>query len=332
MPRGRYAPSPSGYQHLGNARTALLAWVRAKVDGGTFVLRVEDLDAPRTVPEAVQGNLDELRWLGLDWDEGPDVGGPVEPYLQSQRFALYQAALDKLEHAGHVFNCYLSRKDLSEVASAPHDASAPYGVRERDHNEHIREQRAREGRQPALRLRVPDEAVVWMEPYMGAQSIQLAREVGDIVLQRADGTWSYQLAVAVDDAAMGIAEVVRGEDLLPSTAVQQWLLRLLGHEPPNYAHVPILRGPDGQRLAKRKGDLTLHALRAAGVAPARVIGLLAATLDGSTQPRECSAKAFLERFGNGAPLRNRPLSEHDLTWLFEEASPTPSLDTPDSAQ
>ena len=294
MPRGRYAPSPTGGLHLGNARTALVAWVLAREAG--LVLRVEDLDRPRTVPEAVDGNLAELRWLGLDWSEGPDVGGPHAPYRQSEREDRYRAALERFEADGRVFACYLSRKDLREIASAPHGRGPVYGPTERTANERVAAAKRAAGKPPALRLRVSDRVVRWSDRFAGEQRVDLARELGDIVLRRADGLWAYHLAVVVDDAAMGIEEVVRGDDLLPASAVQDELHRALGSRPPSTAHVPLLHGPDGQRLAKRRGDGTLAALRAAGVPAARVVGLLAWTLGQVPSAEPMSASAFARRF------------------------------------
>lgn len=314
--RGRYAPSPTGGLHLGNARSALVAWWMARARGGSFVLRVEDLDVPRTVPEAVEGNLEELRWLGLDWDEGPDVGGPHAPYRQSRRFELYRAALERLEATGRVFPCWLSRKDLRELASAPHGAPAAYGPRQRAANARAAPEAKRRGKRPSLRFRAPVGELRFDDLLAGPQRFDAERDVGDLVVRRADGQWAYQLAVVVDDAAMGIEEVVRGDDLLPATAGQLLLYRALGLRPPRFAHVPLLLDADGARLAKRRGSLTLHALRAAGVAPQRVVGLLAATLGLLDAPRpvtpaELTANFAPERLAR-TPAR---LGADALAWL-----------------
>lgn len=282
--RGRFAPSPSGWLHLGNARTALLAWLRARASGGTFILRVEDLDGPRTRPEAVLGNLDELRWLGLDWDEGPDVGGPHAPYLQSGRTHLYQVALTRLQAAGLTFLCYLSRKDLAEVASAPHGAvsgggtESVYGAAELAANARQAAAKSAAGRQPSVRFQVSAGQVRFRDLFAGPQEFSAQAQLGHFVIRRADGLYAYQLAVTVDDAAMGITEVVRGADLLPSTAAQLLLYRALGLTPPAFAHVPLLLDAAGGRLAKRRGSLTLHELKRAGVSPEAVVGQLAASL------------------------------------------------------
>ena len=327
MPRGRYAPSPTGGQHLGNARTALVAWARAR-DAG-FVVRVEDLDAARTVPAAVEGNLDELRWLGLTWDEGPDVGGPHAPYRQSERTAAYAAALATLEAAGATFACYLSRKDLRTLASAPH-AGEPggeggrgaYGPRERAENARVAAAKAAAGKRPAIRVAVPATEVEVVDARLGTLRIPLHEAVGDAVLRRADGVWAYHLAVAVDDGAMGVAEVVRGRDLLPSAALQVHLQRALGTTPPSFLHVPLLLDGDGTRLAKRRGAGTLHALRARGVPPERVVGLLAWTLGVTARPTPLAADEVAAAFTvEATPPHPVVLTREALAWL--EGGPTP---------
>ncbi len=309
--RGRFAPSPSGWLHLGNARTALVAWLRARARGGQFVLRVEDLDGPRTRPEAVLGNLDELRWLGLDWDEGPDVGGPHAPYLQSRRGHLYEAALARLGGAGLLFPCYLSRKDLAEVASAPHGAvtgvpagtlggDGVYGAAELAANAATAAEKAAAGRAPSLRFRVPANDVSFVDALAGPQVINPAQRVGHFVVRRSDGLYAYQLAVVVDDAAMGITEVVRGADLLDSTAAQLLLYQALQLQPPAFAHVPLLNDSTGERMAKRRGSLTLQELRAGGVQPERVVGLLALTLGLAPRFRPLTPQDLLHDFDPGA--------------------------------
>lgn len=338
--RGRFAPSPTGSLHLGNARTALLAWARARRSGGTFIVRVEDLDGPRTRTEALTGNLTELRWLGLDWDEGPDVGGRYAPYRQSERSHLYRAALDRLERAGMVFDCYLSRKDVAEASSAPHVADREagqqaalgsvygvYGPAQRSLNAHVSAARAGQGRTPSVRLRsdvvvpngdTPGRAIMAFDDAIaGPQAFEVQRDVGDIVLLRSDGLWAYQLAVVVDDAAMGVTEVVRGADLLASTAAQLLVYGALGAEPPGFAHVGLLLAGDGQRLSKRAGHLSLGDLMSAGVDPRRVVGLLAHTLDWLDSPALIDAKELLGMLpaDTRAPAQPARLSSRDLAFL-----------------
>jgi len=275
--RGRYAPSPTGPLHLGNARTALLSWLAARARGGSYVMRVEDLDGPRVRPGLEVRILDELRWLGLDWDEGPDVGGPRAPYRQSERGGLYAAALGRLRKAGVAYPCFCSRAEVARASQAPHasDEGPRYPGTCRELTAADRMERERH-RRPAWRLRVDEGLVRFEDGLYGPQAVDVASTVGDFVVARADGTPAYQLAVAVDDAAMGITEVVRGEDLLASTARQLLVYRALGLPAPGFAHVPLVVGPDGERLAKRHGALSLGELRAGGARPEAVVGLLAA--------------------------------------------------------
>jgi glutamyl-tRNA synthetase len=317
MTRGRYAPSPTGFLHLGNARTALAAWLHTRSQGGEFVLRIEDLDSQRSKAAFIEANIAELCWLGLDWDEGPDVGGKYAPYLQSRRFDLYQQALETLQAKGHIFECYLSRKDLQEVASAPHEKMSVYGLRERRLNEQIKRQKQEEGKRPSLRFRVSDKTIRLEDSVHGLQLFSALSEVGDFVVKRADGEWAYQLAVVVDDITMKITEVVRGEDLLSSTAAQVLLYEALGATPPHFAHVPLLADETGLRMSKRKGSLTLTSLKEAGVQPKRLVGLLAFSLGLLPEPREVSPRDLLACYrleAYDAALLGLDLSH--LAWLY----------------
>jgi glutamyl-tRNA synthetase len=258
--RGRFAPSPTGELHLGNARTALLSWMWARSAGGKYFLRVEDIDLPRVRPGMAQQQMEELRWLGLDWDG--------EPSFQSQRTSLYEEALRKL--GDNVYECFCSRAEIAAVASAPHGDEGPRypgtcaGL--------TREERAarRRTRAPSLRLRAPPGPVKFHDQILGDQEFDTQALVGDFVLRRADGIFAYQLAVVVDDGAMGITQVLRGADLLSSTPRQILLHRLLGQPEPLWAHVPLVLGPGGERLSKRDRSLSLSALKARGVNPALV--------------------------------------------------------------
>ncbi len=270
-PRCRYAPSPTGALHVGNLRTALLSWLHARALGAAFVLRMEDLDAPRVVPGAAERILEDLRWLGIDWDEGRDVGGRLGPYAQSERTALYERALDKLRSAGHVFACTCSRAEIRRASSAPHgpedDGPRYPGT--------CRAGVSNQERPSSMRFRVRTGEVRFIDGFRGPIAIDVGATVGDFVVKRADGLFAYQLAVAVDDAAMGVTHVVRGEDLLSSTPRQIVILRALGEPAPEYAHVPLVVGPDGARLAKRAGGTTVAELRRRGVTPERLCGYLA---------------------------------------------------------
>ncbi len=273
MPRGRFAPSPSGALHLGGARTALASYLAAE---GDLVLRIEDLDEARTRPGATEALLDDLRWLGVTWREGPDVGGPCAPYVQSLRRKLYDAALDLLRSEGRVYPCACSRREIELASQAPHGAESVYPgtCRGRDRSAVIAEAHAR-GRGVAWRFAVPEGVVTVHDRCAGVFVQDVARDVGDFVVSRADGVPAYQLAVVVDDIAMDIDEVVRADDLLASTPRQILLYAALGARVPGFLHVPLVVGDDGVRLAKRHGSISIAELRARGADPLRVVrGLL----------------------------------------------------------
>jgi len=274
--RGRFAPSPTGDLHLGSAAAAIVAWCSARVAAGVLVLRVEDLDRPRVVPGVEERQLEDLRWLGLDWHEGPDVGGPRAPYRQSERGAAYEAAIAALAARDLVYLCDCSRADIARVASAPHpgEEGPRYPGTCRAHGMASRAWK----RPPALRLRVPDRDVVVQDALQGEIRQNVWRTVGDFVLRRGDSVHAYQLAVVVDDLAMGITEVVRGADLLASAPRQALLAELLGGTPPRFAHLPMVTAPDAGRLAKRAGGATLRERRDAGVAAEQVVAVLARAL------------------------------------------------------
>jgi glutamyl-tRNA synthetase len=265
--RGRFAPSPTGDLHLGGARTALAAWLAARAAGGQYVLRVEDLDRPRTLAGAEARILDDLAWLGLGWDEGP--------FRQSERLDRYEAAVERLLASGRAFRCWCSRAEVARAATAPHgpgDDGPRYPGTCRERRE------GPPGRAPSIRLRVEPGEVAFVDGVHGPQRQDVAAAVGDFVIRRADGVHAYQLAVVVDDAAMAISDVVRGDDLLGSTARQLLLYRALELAEPRFAHVPLVLGPDGARLSKRHGAIGVRALRDRGASPERVVTLLAATL------------------------------------------------------
>jgi glutamyl-tRNA synthetase len=278
--RGRYAPSPTGAIHLGNARTALLAWLDARARGADFIVRVEDLDRARLQEGAEARLLDDLRWLGLDWDEGPDRGGAVGPYRQSERVARYEEVIARLLAAGRAFLCACSRADVARAASAPQgaDEEGPRypgtcrGLPAAD----IEARAAAQGRAPAVRFDGRGEAFYFDDELRGAVASGPGG-VDDFVLRRADGTAAYQLAVVVDDAAMGVTRVVRGDDLLSSSPRQLALYAALALPAPAFAHVPLVLAPGGERLAKRTRPASLGDLRARGLAPEAVVGALAAS-------------------------------------------------------
>lgn len=261
---GRFAPSPSGRMHLGNALSATLAWLSAKQQGGEILLRIEDLDPARSKAEYAQGIMDDFRWLGLLWDRRATD--------QSKRGEAYAAALRQLEQMYLIYPCYCSRDQL-HAASAPHasDGRVIYAGTCRNLTP---EQRAVMTKKPSLRIRLPDREVSFRDGLQGDVTMNLQREFGDIILRRADGVAAYQLAVVVDDGTEGVTEVVRGRDLLSSTPVQLFLYELLGLTPPRFYHVPMLLAPDGRRLSKRDRDLDFGYLRQ-HFSPEEIIGLLA---------------------------------------------------------
>ena len=275
--RGRYAPSPTGTTHLGNASTALLAWLSVRARGGAFVLRMEDLDRLRVVPGSADGILGDLLWLGLDWDEGPDVGGPHSPYEQSERSAHYDAAFETLRASGRVYPCFCSRRDIQSAASAPQtpgdEVLYPGTCRDLDPDEV--ERRIASRRPCAWRFRVePAHIPDFTDRVRGGYEAEPG-SIGDFVVRRADGVSAYQLAVVADDIAMRIDEVVRGEDLLASTVRQLLLYRAFGATPPAFAHVPLILGEDGIRLSKRHQGVTLKEMRDAGEPADAIVGRLA---------------------------------------------------------
>ncbi len=263
---GRFAPSPSGRMHLGNLWSCLLAWLSARSTGGRMVLRLEDLDPDRCRPEFCQQVMRDLDWLGLDWDN--------EPVWQSQRSHIYEEAFRKLEQQGLIYPCYCTRNERL-AANAPHrsDGVAVYDGRCRTLAVDQRLELAAQ-RKPAWRVAVPSEEIRFDDLCQGQQGHRLDTHCGDFILRRSDGVYAYQLAVVVDDALMGVTQVVRGSDLIDSTPRQIWLGRQLGFHIPEYAHVPLLMAEDGRRLAKRDRDLELGQLQQQYTAP-ELVGILA---------------------------------------------------------
>ncbi len=273
--RGRLAPSPTGHLHLGNAWSFLLCWLGVRAAGGRLILRMEDIDPERSRPEFVAGIMRDLSWLGLDWDEGPDCGGPYAPYTQQARLERYAQVIETLTRLGRTYPCYCSRKELRTMASAPHleDAGPIYpgtclGLNVAEHAE-----REAQGRRPSLRLR-GGEDVQFEDLVHGDVRLGWTECGGDFPLRRSDGVIAYQLAVAVDDMDQEINLVARGADILPCTPRQILLFRLLGGKVPRYAHVPLLLDHEGVRLAKRHQACELRVLRESGVSPSAVVGYL----------------------------------------------------------
>lgn len=287
--RGRLAPSPTGYLHLGHARTFWTAHERARAAGGTLVLRNEDLDPDRCRPEFVAAMIEDLRWFGCQWQEGPDCGGPFAPYEQSARRSFYLAVFRKLLAGGHLYPCTCSRRDVQRAAQAPHAGDEepvyPGTCRARPLDGFPQPQlELRRGGSDSgggiplashWRFRVPDgEVIAFVDGAQGPRQFVAGRDFGDFVVWRQDDVPSYQLAVVADDAAMRITEVVRGADLLVSTARQILLYRALGFVPPAFYHCELLTDANGVRLAKRHAALSLRTLRARGMAPESLRGAI----------------------------------------------------------
>ncbi len=293
-PKGRFAPTPSGRLHLGNLFCSLLAWLSARSKGGELVLRIEDLDRERSHGEYVAAAERDLAFLGLSWDEGGTAGGPA--YFQGDRDAYYEELLDRLQSMGLVYPCFCSRAEL-HAASAPHgsDGDVVYSGKCRGLSPEAVEA-MRQKRSPALRLRVPEETVSFEDLHYGPVSQNLARDCGDFILRRSDGVFAYQLAVVGDDAAMGVTEVVRGRDLLPSTPRQLYLYRLLGFEPPVFAHTPLLLASDGRRLSKRDRDVSLDALVEKGLSSQEITGRLAWLAGLLDRPEPAAARELIPLF------------------------------------
>lgn len=281
---GRFAPSPSGELHVGNLRTAVIAWLAARSSGRAFLLRIEDLDEQRSRPEHIARQIADLRALGVDWND--------EPVLQSQRLAGYRVALDDLTARGHTFECFCSRREIREAQSAPHGDQGRYPGTCRELSDAERAARWRAGRTPAVRLRADGAERDWEDFVLGPR-----RGVADdVVLARWDGALAYSLAVVVDDLAQGVDQVVRGDDLADQTATQIVLAELMGGASPAFGHVPLVLGPTGARLAKRDGAVTLGELAERGIGPrevlARMLGSLGPAVPDGVRTLEEAARGF----------------------------------------
>lgn len=284
---GRLAPSPTGALHLGNVRTFLIAYLRARSQDGKLIFRMEDLDHPKDKPGAAAQAVEDLKWLGFEWDE---------EYVQSERKAIYRDALQALKQRDLVYPCVCTRKDVENAQSAPHAG-------EQFHYPGICRGRfaswaeAAEIRPPCWRFKVEAETFVDFEDvFAGPYGQNVAATLGDFPLARDEGGAGYTLACAVDDLLMGVTEVVRGDDLLPATPAQILIAKALGFKPPRYCHVPLVVGPDGRRLAKRHGDTRIETYRAAGLSPEAILGYLAATCGWCGRGEKISLRDLLPRF------------------------------------
>jgi glutamyl-tRNA synthetase len=274
--RCRFAPAPSGSLHVGNVRTGLFSWAFARHHRGSFILRIEDTDTSRVTEEAYHGVMGSLRWLGIDWDEGPDVGGPYEPYRQSQRMDIYRETTERLLAQGDAYPCYCTPEELEQRRAATLARGKPWRYDGRCRNLGPEELEAfrREGRTPVMRFRMPGREWVIDDLVKGAVRWEPG-DLGDYVFTRADGSPLFLLAVAVDDLLMGVTHVIRGDDLLTSAPRNAALIEALGGTPPRYAHVPQVNGPDGKPLSKRHGSTSVEAFREQGILPEALMNYLA---------------------------------------------------------
>ena len=303
-PVGRFAPTPSGRMHLGNVFAALLSWLSPKSRGGSWILRMEDLDTQRTKAEYAALLREDLLWLGLEWD------GETPP--QSLRSHVYDAYFERLREKGLLYPCYCTRSQLHNV-NAPHLSDGTYVYAGTCRNL-TPEQRAAQKRLPSWRVTVPDADYAFTDLVQGPQVENLADHCGDFVVRRADGVYVYQLAVTVDDGEAGVTEVVRGWDLMGSAPRQMYLQDLFGFGHPEYAHVPMLMAPEGRRLSKRDMDLDLGAIRAR-MTPETLIGILAASAGLLEKPEKISAKELAAEF-SWEKIRGKEIVVSDMAALY----------------
>ncbi len=293
---GRFAPTPSGFLHLGNIFCSLLAWLYAKKSGGKIVLRIEDLDPQRCSRAKADALARDLEWLGLTWDAGAYCASNSDSYFQSQRSEVYAHYFAMLQKQDLVYPCFCSRGEL-HAAEAPHasDGRIIYAGTCRTLSQAERAAKAQK-RNPAWRVKVSDDPISFNDAHYGEHQANLAQDAGDFILRRSDGVYAYQLAVVIDDALMGVTQVVRGCDLLSSTPMQLYLYKLLGFAPPSFCHIPLLTDTQGRRLAKRDGDLELAALRAHFGASEPIIGILAQFAGQLPRPEPITPEELLKIF------------------------------------
>jgi glutamyl-tRNA synthetase len=317
--RVRFAPSPTGYPHVGNMRTAMFNWLLARHTGGKFILRIEDTDVARRVKGALEAILDGLKWLGLDWDEGPEVGGPYGPYFQSQRLPLYREAAEKLVSRGDAYYCYCSPERLEEMRAEQVRRKQPpgYDRRCRDLTQKEREQREKEGITPVVRFKVPLEGRTHFNDLIWGEVVFENGTIDDFVLLKSDGYPTYHLANVVDDSAMKVSHVIRAEEWISSTPRHMLLYRALGLEPPKFVHHPMILGPDRSKLSKRHGAVSILEYREQGYLPETMFNFLALigwSLDDKTEimsRQELVDNFSLERISKTGAIFNRD----KLDWM-----------------
>lgn len=333
--RVRFAPSPTGHLHIGGARTAIYNWALARRDGGTFILRIDDTDPERSTDENVQAILRGLRWLGLDWDEGPEVDGPYGPYFQTQRAQTYVDALERMKSTGHVYPCFCTAEDLGAKREAGKASGgyAGYDRTCRGIDPAAAAARIAAGEPHVWRIAVPEDRdeVVFDDAIRGHMVFPTSA-LDDFVLVRSDGTPTYNYATVVDDALMEISHVIRGDDHLSNTPRQILVFEALGHEVPVFAHLPMIWGPDGKRLSKRHGATSVEAYRDEGFLPEAILNYLALlgwSLDGETTI--ISAEMLREHFSLDRVSANPAILDTDkLEWMngfyLREMSPSDFAD------
>jgi glutamyl-tRNA synthetase len=320
--RVRLAPSPTGTPHLGTARTAIFDWLAARNTGGQFILRIEDTDRNRYVPESLAEIYESLRWLGLEWDEGPEVGGPHEPYFQSKRLDLYQAAAKRLMEDGHAYECYCTPERLDAMRNKQREQKLPPGYDGLCRTDEGRAQSKADAgdRPPVVRYRAPDDGETVVNDFLRGEVRFDNERIDDAVLLKSDGFPTYHLAVVVDDHEMQITHVLRGEEWLPSAPLHQRLFDALGYEPPVWVHTPVILGPDKGKLSKRHGAQSVLDYRDQGYLPQAVfnfLGLLGWSLDDKTEiiPRD----DFVQHFSLERLLKNPAhFNAEKLDWINEE--------------
>jgi len=317
--RVRYAPSPTGYPHVGNIRTALFNWLFARHHGGSFIVRIEDTDVTRKVKGAVKAILDSLRWLGLDWDEGPEVGGKYAPYVQSQRLELYKEAAERLISQGDAYYCYCSPQRLEEMRAEQIKRKQPPGYDRhcRDLSAKERTKKEAEGITPVVRFKTPLEGQTRFIDLIRGEVVFDNTTIDDFVLLKSDGYPTYHLANVVDDYLMEISHVLRAEEWLSSTPRHLLLYRALGFEPPQFAHLPMILGTDRAKLSKRHGAVSITEYRDEGYLPEAMVNFLALlgwSLDDKTEilsRQELVQNFSLERISRTAAIFNR----EKLSWM-----------------
>ena len=317
--RVRFAPSPTGEPHVGNLRTALFSWLFARRHGGKFIVRVEDTDRERYVEGALDAILDSLRWLGLDWDEGPEVGGPYEPYLQSERLQHYEASAQELIDRGFAYHCYCSRERLEEMRTEQQRKKLPPGYDRRCRNLSPEEGRELmgQGTPPVVRFKMPLSGNTRVRDLIRGEVTWQSELLDDFVILKSDGYPTYHLANVVDDHLMEISHVLRAEEWLPSTPRHVELYRALGYEPPLFAHLPMILGPDRAKLSKRHGASSVLEYRDEGFLPEAMVNFMALlgwSLDDKTDvmPRDVVLEHFsLDRIGKAGAI----FDNEKLLWM-----------------